>query len=214
MSRTVDRILHALQVSPGMTREEIAERAFVSLNTLSGGGYLRDLKDQGRIHVSGWRRNASGAFVIPQYSVGPGEDYARPTVSATNRHAPGMQRLLEAIEKFGPLDYRQAAIHSGLAASTVKNAGYLEALMAQGKIHISDWQRNRKGPMRPVFEAGGEPNQPRPRAYSPAEKSRTARARKLSHLGADSLAAQLGVSAARRDLSPSSPAPAARRRED
>jgi hypothetical protein len=182
-----------------MTREEIAERAFVSLNTLSGGGYLRELKSQGRIHVSGWRRNASGAFVIPQYSTGPGEDYARPAISATNRHAPGMQRLLEAIEKFGPLDYRQAAIHSGLAVNTVKNAGYLEALMAQGKIHVSEWRRNRNGPMRPLYEAGQGRNQPRPPAFSTAEKARAARYRKAAAAKAGSLSAQLGVSASRRD---------------
>lgn len=199
MSRTVDRILHALQVSPGMTREEIAERAFVSLNTLSGGGYLRELKVQGQIHVSGWRRNASGAFVIPQYSIGPGEDYARPAISATNRHAPGMQRLLEAIEKFGPLDYRQAAIQSGLAVNTVKNAGYLEALMAQGKIHVSEWRRNRNGPMRPLYEAGQGRNQPRPRAFTAAEKARAARYRKAAATRAGSLSAQLGVSPSHRD---------------
>ena len=210
MSRTVDRILHALQVSPGMSREEIAERAFVSLNTLSGGGYLRDLKARGLIHVSGWRRNASGAFVIPQYSVGPGDDYARPAVSATNRHAPGMDRLLAAIEKFGPLDYRQAAIHSGLAVNTVKNAGYLDALVAQGKIHISEWRRNRNGPMRPLYEAGAGRSQPRPRAYTAAEKTRATRARKALP-GAASLSAQLGLSPARR---PSGRVPTGPRSED
>lgn len=197
MARTVDRILHALQMSPGMTKEEIAERAFVSLNTLSGGGYLRDMKAQGLIYVSGWRRAASGAFIIPQYSVGNCPDYPRPGVTAENREAPGMQRLQAAIEKFGPIDYQQAALRAGLSANTVKNSGYLEALLTQGKIYISEWRRSRRGPMRPLYEAGEGRNQPRPQAYSGAEKSRAFRCRQAARVRGGGLAAQLGVAAPR-----------------
>jgi predicted ArsR family transcriptional regulator len=193
MARTVDRILHALQMSPGMTKEEIAERAFVSLNTLSGGGYLKDMKAQGLIYISGWRRGGSGAFVIPQYSVGRFPDYPRPEITSENREAPGMQRLQAAIEKFGPIDYQEAASRAGLSVNTVKNSGYLEALLTQGKIYISEWRRNRRGPMRPLYEAGEGRNQPRPSPYSGAEKSKAFRCRKAARVRVGNLAAQLGV---------------------
>ena len=176
-----------------MTKEEIAERAFVSLNTLSGGGYLKDMKAQGLIYVSGWRRAGSGAFVIPQYSVGDFADYPRPEITAENREAPGMQRLHAAIEKFGPIDYQEAAWRAGLSANTVKNSGYLEALMTQGRIYISEWRRNRRGPMRPLYEAGEGLSQPRPLPYSGAEKSKAFRRRQTAGVRVGNLAAQLGV---------------------
>lgn len=174
------RIITALSRRPGLTREEIAEQAYVAPTTLSGGGYLRHMKELGLIHISGWRRSASGSFSIPQYSAGRGQDYARPQMTEKTRAAPGMLTLLEVIERHGPLDYRQAAKLAGLSVNTVKNAGYLKALVAQGKIHISAWRRARNGPPRPLYEGGrGHAAAPPPR-YSPAEKARNSRLRQAS----------------------------------
>lgn len=191
MNRSVERILNVLRRAPGLAKEEIAEQAYISVNTLSGGGYLKSMREQGLIFISGWRRNSAGAFTTPIYSVGNGPDYPKPKIGDENRAAPGMARLLEVIEKYGPIDYRQAAKLSGLSPNTVKNANYLEALMTQGKIHISGWRRaHRNGPMRPEYKLGNAPNQPRPSAHTATEKSRIHRWRKQVAANASSFAAQ------------------------
>jgi hypothetical protein len=177
-SRAKERILNALRRAPGLSKEEIAERAFVALTTLSGGGYLKALREEKVIFVSGWRRNGSCGFSTPLYSLGTGPDYPKPSIEDENRSAPGMQKLLEAIERHGPVDYRQAAALAGLAAVTAKNAGYLRALASQGKVHICGWRRARNGPMRPLYCIGAGADQPPLSAYTPAEKSRTYRRRK------------------------------------
>ena len=185
------RILAALNRRPGLSREEIAQQAYVAATTLSGGGYLRHMKALGLIHISGWRRNASGAFSIAQYSPGRGKDYQRPQSTVENRQAPGMMRLLEVIERAGPLDYRQAAKLAGLSPNTVKNAGYLKALTAKGMIFVSEWRRSRNGPLRPLYEAGHAHSVPPPAPLSPSEKSRRHRARVSAVHGTGSLADQL-----------------------
>lgn len=193
-SPAFSRILAALARQAGLTRKELAAAAYVGETTLSGGGYLRSLRQQGLIHISGWQRSASGSFSIPQFSLGAGPDFPRPSIEPTNRAAAGMARLLEAIRAAGPLDYRQAAALAGLSPNTVKSAGYLEALMAQARIHINSWRRGQHGAPRPLFMAGPGENAPRPAALSPQEKSRAFRQRKQA--GGDSLANLLKLYAA------------------
>ncbi|MCK9389629.1 MAG: hypothetical protein M0Q22_14700 [Sulfuritalea sp.] len=166
------RIVKVLLESPGLTRSQIAERAFVGKTTLSGGGYLKTMKESGLIHISGWLRNPSGRFSTPLYSAGGGEDCVRPKATVQNREAPGMVRLLDAIRDYGPIDYRQAAMIAELSLNTVKNAGYLESLVSQRKIHIAEWRRSRNGPMRPVYEVGRGKEAPRPHVLTGAERSR------------------------------------------
>lgn len=195
LSRAVQRVVEVLRRTPGLSKEEIAERAFVGAATLSGGGYLKAMKDAGLIHVSGWARNASGGFTTPLYSAGSSADCDRPQVTAQNRAAPGMQRLLEAIRQAGPLDYREAAALAGLSPNTVKNAGYLDLLVAQGKLHIADWRRARKGPMRPVYALGPGQAAPKPQPLTSAEKSRSHRWRRAAASGSSSLALQMRMAA-------------------
>jgi hypothetical protein len=190
MNRAVERILATLRRAPGLTKEEIAERAYVSLNTLSGGGYLKAMRREGLIFISGWRRNGGGGFTTPIYSIGDGPDYPKPQVDEANRDAPGMAKLLEVIDRYGPIDYRQAAQLSGLSLNTVKNSDYLDALVQQGKIHISGWRRARNGPMRPIYKTGAQDDEPRLSPYTPAEKSRALRWRRQVAANAASFAAQ------------------------
>ena len=188
------RIILALQRRSGLTREEIAQQAYVAITTLSGGGYLRHMKELGLIHISGWRRNSAGAFSVPQYSAGRSKDYPRPRMTPDRRDAPGMRRLLEAIERYGPVDYREAARLSGLSPNTVKSAGYLKALMVQRMIFVADWRRSRNGPPNPLYDAGTGRPAPPPVPASAAEKSRHHRARKKSIAkSTGSLAAQIGL---------------------
>lgn len=190
-SPACSRILAALARQGGLTREELSQAAYVGMTTLSGGGYLRRLREQGLIHISGWRRSAAGSFSIPQFSLGAGPDYPRPTINLTNRAAAGMERLYEVIRTRGPLDYRQAAAAAELSPNTVKNAGYLDALMAQQRIHIESWQRSRRGPPLPLFIAGPGANAQRPVTLSPRDKSRAYRQRKLEATATNSLAEEL-----------------------
>ena len=190
MNRAAERILAALRRAPGLTKEEIAERAYVSVSTLSGGGYLKTLRREGLIFISGWQRNGSGGFTTPLFSLGSGPDYPKPGVDETNRESPGMIRLLEVIAQYGPIDYRQAAKLSGLSVNTVKNSDYLEALLTQGKIHISGWRRARNGPMRPVYKLGAKECEPRLEPLTPSEKSRAFRWRRTVAANAATFAAQ------------------------
>lgn len=185
------RIIAALTRQGGLTREELSRAAYVGMNTLSGGGYLQRLRQQGLIYISGWRRSASGSFSIPQFSLGAGPDFPRPTINLSNRAAAGMERLYEAIRTRGPLDYRQAATAADLSPNTVKNAGYLDALLAQGRIHIDSWRRSRRGAPRPVFVAGPGASAARPVALSSRDKSRAHRQRKLAATASSCFADQL-----------------------
>lgn len=190
-SPAYSRILAALARQGGLTRKEISLAAFVGETTLSGGGYLQRLRQQGLIHVSGWRRSAAGAFSIPLFSLGSAPDCPRPGIDPSNRAAAGMERLCEAIRTSGPLDCQQAAAASALSPSTVKNAGYLDALVTQGQIHIHSWKRSRRGAPRPVFAFGPGENARRPMPLSQREKSRTFRERKLIASVSNSFAAEL-----------------------
>jgi len=81
-------------------------------------------------------------------------DVPRPLVDETNRDAPGMHRKLETLERYGALTYLEIAQFSGLAKNTVKNSGYLDALIAQSRIHIGGWRHSHKGPMSPIYTHG------------------------------------------------------------
>lgn len=194
-SPAIGRILAALSRHPGgLSRAEIAKAAYVSESTLSGGGYLKRLRAEGRIHISGWRRSASGAFTIPLFSLGPGPDYPRPAVIPANRAAAGMERIVEALMRHGPMDYRQLAVAAGLSPNTLKNAGYLDALLAQKRIYVHGWHRGRGGPPRALFFAGNGPNAPKPAPLTNKEKLRAYRQRKHAAHLVGNLAAQLRLS--------------------
>lgn len=190
-SKAMTRILQALRQTPGLSPAEIGKRAYVGENTLSGGGYLKQLKDAGQIHISGWRRNGSGAFTTPLYSAGQARDCERPRITVENRQAPGMARLLAAIRSYGPIDYAEAATIAELSRHTAKNAGYLKALSAQGKIHIAGWRHATNGPMRPVYAFGPGPDVPRPARRSPADKLRLYRLTNKAAAGLIALQVQI-----------------------
>lgn len=193
-SKAIERILSALREAPGLSRRGISERAYVGETTLSGGGYLKQMKQEGLIHVSGWLRNASGAFTTPLYSLGREVDCKRPRITRENRSAPGMKRLLDAIRDYGPIDYRQAAKITGLSPNTVKGAGYLEALVRQRAVHVSGWRRARNGPMRPIYDFGHGIGTPKHEPRTRAEISRDHRWRKLGYAGSLAIQARMAAS--------------------
>jgi hypothetical protein len=175
-SPALQRILAALEKRPNMSVSDLSAQAFVGVTTLACGGYIRELKKRCYIYVSGWRR-VKGKFSTPLYSVGKLADVARPRIDETCRDAPGMQRIVETLEHYGSLTYRDIAKFSGLALATVKNSGYLDALIAQGKIHVGGWQRSHGGPMSPVYFPGPGAAVQKPPAVSAADKLRRHRER-------------------------------------
>jgi len=102
-----------------------------------------------------------------------------------------MLRLLAVIEQHGALDYRQAAALAGLSPHTVKNAGYVEALLKQRRIHVCGWLRSQSGPPRALFAAGQGEDVPRPTPLTSGEKNRAHRRRRLAASAATNFADQL-----------------------
>lgn len=148
-SRALQRVLGALQKKSNMSISDISTEAFIGISTLACGGYIQALKKRGLIYISGWRK-VKGRFSTPLFSPGKSPDVPRPRIDETSRDAPGMHLILETLERYGALTYREIAEFSGLSANTVKNSGYLDALIAQSRMHIGGWRRSRNGPMSPV----------------------------------------------------------------
>ncbi|NJA88760.1 hypothetical protein HCX48_05915 [Rhodocyclus tenuis] len=191
-SPAMQRILRLLGRKSNMAVSDMSAEAFVGATTLACGGYVRALKSAKLIHISGWRKTRRG-FSTPLYSAGHKPDMPRPEYDDSERNAPGMERIVSAMQRLGPMNYRQIADASGLSLNTLKNAGYLDALRTQKRIHICGWQRARNGPMSALYDLGASADVPKPQTLSAAEKNRRCRERKHILCGDRSLLAQLGA---------------------
>jgi hypothetical protein len=169
-SPAMRRILDVLEKKPNVSVSDISAEAFVGVTTLACGGYIKALRARRLIFVSGWRK-VKGRFSTPLFSRGDQTDVARPKIDDGSRDAPGMWRILAALERYGNLSYQGIARFSGLSPNTVKNSGYLDALIAQQRIHIGGWQRSPRGPMAPIYSPGAGVPAAKPLAITPAEKS-------------------------------------------
>jgi hypothetical protein len=189
-SPALQRILGALERKPNQSIADLSGEAFVGVTTLACGGYVRALRKHRLIYVSGWRQ-CKGRFSTPLFSRGDLADLPRPRIDDTNRDAPGMHRIVETLVRYGRLSYREIAEFSGLSPSTVKNSGFLDALVAQGRIHVGGWRRSRNGPMAALYAAGPGTPAARPPAISDAEKGQRHRTRVRIAAHGDGLLAQL-----------------------
>lgn len=153
LSPAMCRILAVLQSRSPLSAKEISEHAFVALTTLEGGAYLKKLKEMGLVRVEGWSKNHNG-FTTPIYALGAGPDCPRPKFRAMDRDSKGMARIVDVLETTANLGYREIASLAGLSINTIKNGGYMEALLKQGRVHVSAWRRNRKGQQCPLYSAG------------------------------------------------------------
>ena len=176
-SPAMQRMLRVLEVKSHMSVSDISAEAFVGVTTLACGGYVKSLKARQLIFISGWRK-VKGRFSSPLYSLGHLADVPRPKVDETTREAPGMQNILETLRRFGNLSYRDIARFSGLSLNTLKNSGYLSALVAQQEIHVGSWQRSQRGPMMPIYHLGPGLAADKPAPVSASEKSKIHRDRK------------------------------------
>ena len=88
-----------------------------------------------------------------------------------------MRAIVATLERYGSLTYREIAQFSGLSLNTVKNSGFLDALVTQGRIHIGDWRRSSHGPMSPVYARGPGTAAPKPQSLTSAQKDSRHRSR-------------------------------------
>lgn len=189
-SPAMQRILGVLGKKSNMSISDISAEAFVGISTLACGGYIAALKKRQRIYISGWRK-VKGRFSTPLFSLGCTDDVPRPRIDDSNREAPGMDSIAATLERYGKLTYREIAQFSGLSLNTVKNSGYLDALIAQKRIHIDGWRRPAHGPMSPIYAYGPGEAAPKPQSLTGAEKCSRHRDRlRIATLG-DGLSAQL-----------------------
>lgn len=184
------RILAVLEAKGPLSASEIARFAYVAASSLSGGGYLKRLKAEEQIHVCGWRK-ASNGFSTPLYKAGAGVDLPRPKFRNVDRDSIGMARIVAALRAAGAMTYREIALATGLSLNTIKNARYMDILVAQRRVHIEAWQRNPRGPLTALYAAGRGSNAQRPAALSNAEKLQRHRAKQRLARGLPSLLDQL-----------------------
>lgn len=191
-SLAFQRILKLLGEKSDLSASDIAAEAYVGLTTLACGGYLAKLMASAprHIHISGWRKTRQG-FCTPLYSLGDKPDLPKPRLSDADRYSAGMQRIVEAIDKYGPMTYVEAAEAAALSANTVKNARYMEILEEQGRLHVCEWRRNRAGPMRAVYAFGEGNPAPKPTPYSGLEKTARYRTKVRALRGERGLLSQL-----------------------
>ena len=175
-SPAMQRILGVLEKKSNMSISDLSAEAFVGVSTLACGGYIAALKKRQLIYISGWRK-VKGRFSTPLYSLGKIDDVPRPRIDDSNRDAPGMRAIVATLERYGSLTYREIAQFSGLSLNTVKNSGFLDALVTQGRIHIGDWRRSSHGPMSPVYACGPGTAAPKPQSLTSAQKDSRHRSR-------------------------------------
>ena len=189
-SPAMQRILGVLEKKSNMAVSDISAEAFVGITTLACGGYISSLKRRQLIYISGWRK-IKGRFSTPLYSVGSHADVPRPKIDETSRDAPGMHRILETLQRYGELTYRDIARYSGLSLNTVKNSGYLDAMVAQGLIHVGAWRRSRNGPMSAVYFTGPGVSVEKPNPITGAEKCKRHRDRERISAQGNGLKSQM-----------------------
>ena len=189
-SPAMRRILELLAKKPDMSARDISNEAYVGMTTLACGGYLKAMRSRRLVHVSGWRKTRKG-FVTPLFSLGDAPDLPRPRFTDEDRDSEGMKRIVAALLNHGDLTYLALARLTGLSANTIKNARYMDVLVAQQRVHVAAWHRNRAGPMIAVYAAGPGKSVEKPAPLSSAEKSRRSRERKRALLEDRGLAAQL-----------------------
>lgn len=189
-SPAMQRILGVLEKKSNMAVSDISAEAFVGITTLACGGYISSLKRRQLIYISGWRK-IKGRFSTPLYSMGSHTDVPRPKIDETSRDAPGMHRILETLQRYGELTYRDIARYSGLSLNTVKNSGYLDAMVAQGLIHVGAWRRSRNGPMSAVYFTGPGVSVEKPNPITGAEKCKRHRDRERISAQGNGLKSQM-----------------------
>ena len=85
-SPACQRIKDRLRYGP-LTPEQIADRAAVSITTLTKGRYLRAMEAEQIIHVAKWKPPARSGMWTPMWALGPGPSVPRPPRQSNTEYA-------------------------------------------------------------------------------------------------------------------------------
>lgn len=85
-SQACQRIKDRLRYGP-LTPQQIADRAFVGIATLTKGGYLRAMEAAQLIHVEAWQPPARSGMWTPMWALGPGPSVPRPPRQTNTEYA-------------------------------------------------------------------------------------------------------------------------------
>lgn len=85
-SQACQRIKDRLRYGP-LTPQQIADRAFVGIATLTKGGYLRAMEAAGLIHVEAWKPPVRSGMWTPMWALGPGPSVPRPPRQTNTEYA-------------------------------------------------------------------------------------------------------------------------------
>ncbi len=85
-SRACRRILAALEAGP-LTAEQISTAAAVGINTITKGGYLRQMELAAMIHVAKWQPPARSGMWAPVWKLGAGFSAPRPPAQPQTEYA-------------------------------------------------------------------------------------------------------------------------------
>lgn len=159
----------ALRDAP-LTSEELAVKSCMS--RCSARTYLRALRANSLVHVSGWRKlSEETRHVEPVYAFGPGEDAKRPCQGEML-----CLDILSALEvEDGKTPMQLAAL---LGMSLIRTKIALVTLRAQRKIYVSDWTADPRGAMQiPIYGIGGHQSKRKPTPPTHAQHLAKRRAR-------------------------------------
>lgn len=77
--------------------------------------------------------------------------------------SPASLRIVAVLEKHGPMTRREIAERAFVALKTLTSGSYMERLRDEGRVHIAEWKRGKRGPYDSVWAAGPGKDAPRPK---------------------------------------------------
>lgn len=77
--------------------------------------------------------------------------------------SPAMQRILALLARKSDMSASDLAREAFVGVTTLACGGYLKALRARRRVHVSGWRKSRKGFVTPLFSLGNRPDLARPK---------------------------------------------------
>lgn len=85
-SQALHRILAILR-NGDRTARELSDRGHVAITTLTKGGYIRSLMEDGLVHICRWNRPETSGAWAPVYRYGAGDNEPRPAATSNTVRA-------------------------------------------------------------------------------------------------------------------------------
>lgn len=146
------------------------------LNQSCASRYLLKLMEDGKVHISSWRKTRNDQQEIAFYSYGPGVNAIRTPQSRRIAIEPqdrvGEKRIamMTSLLKATPLSKKE--LSQLMEISQELTTYYLKKIKAKGDIHICDWRKEIDSISMPIysFGSGEDAIKPVPKIISSAER--------------------------------------------